>query len=200
MPALAGFAFCRRGGTPRNAPAVTYPSCERARGRGPARARGPAPCAIVIGSARADGTWRSLVAHLTGGQGVAGSNPAVPTGSRYFSNIVTPHKSQQKSHLVVQRLFQRRAPGPCHGAPPEHWPRRQSQAGRPVKGSKITGPLRTGTATPATANRRTPSPARRLTAGQTLTGNAAAAGAGRPGCKLAARQMSSRNSAPILYG
>ena len=28
---------------------------------------------------RADGTWRSLVAHLTGGQGVAGSNPAVPT-------------------------------------------------------------------------------------------------------------------------
>ncbi len=26
------------------------------------------------------GTWRSLVAHLTGGQGVAGSNPVVPTG------------------------------------------------------------------------------------------------------------------------
>lgn len=25
------------------------------------------------------GTWRSLVAHLTGGQGVAGSNPVVPT-------------------------------------------------------------------------------------------------------------------------
>jgi hypothetical protein len=25
------------------------------------------------------GTWRSPVAHLTGGQGVAGSNPAVPT-------------------------------------------------------------------------------------------------------------------------
>ena len=27
------------------------------------------------------GTWRSLVAHLTGGQGVAGSNPVVPTRS-----------------------------------------------------------------------------------------------------------------------
>jgi hypothetical protein len=27
------------------------------------------------------GTWRSLVAHLTGGQGVAGSNPVVPTGT-----------------------------------------------------------------------------------------------------------------------
>src|SRR5262249_49656314 len=38
-------------------------------------------CAKVIASAWADGTWRSLVAHLTGGQGVAGSNPAVPTGS-----------------------------------------------------------------------------------------------------------------------
>jgi hypothetical protein len=53
-----------------------------------ARARGPAPYAIVVGSARADGTWRSLVAHLTGGQGVAGSNPAVPTG---FSNTCTPN-------------------------------------------------------------------------------------------------------------
>jgi hypothetical protein len=28
------------------------------------------------------GTWRSLVAHLTGGQGVVGSNPAVPTQVR----------------------------------------------------------------------------------------------------------------------
>ena len=28
---------------------------------------------------RGNGTWRSLAAHLTGGQGVAGSNPAVPT-------------------------------------------------------------------------------------------------------------------------
>jgi hypothetical protein len=27
-----------------------------------------------------DGTWRSPVAHLNGVQGVAGSNPAVPTG------------------------------------------------------------------------------------------------------------------------
>src|SRR5215207_35279 len=26
-----------------------------------------------------DGMWRSLVAHLTGGQGVAGSNPVIPT-------------------------------------------------------------------------------------------------------------------------
>jgi hypothetical protein len=31
------------------------------------------------------GTWRSLVAHLTGGQGVAGSNPVVPTAKRVFA-------------------------------------------------------------------------------------------------------------------
>src|ERR1700681_2814632 len=31
------------------------------------------------GPASTDGTWPSLVGHLTGGQGVAGSNPAVPT-------------------------------------------------------------------------------------------------------------------------
>ena len=52
---------------------------------------------------------------MTGGQGVAGSNPAVPTGSEVFSNILTPHKSQQKSQLVVQRPFNRRAPIGCHG-------------------------------------------------------------------------------------
>src|SRR5215471_1057867 len=39
-----------------------------------------------------------------------------------------------------------------------------------VKGSKITEPPRSCTATPAAANPRTPSPAHRLTASQTLTG------------------------------
>ena len=29
------------------------------------------------------GMWRSLVAHLTGGQGVAGSNPVIPTNLRW---------------------------------------------------------------------------------------------------------------------
>ena len=31
---------------------------------------------------RANGLWRSLVAHLTGGQGVVGSNPASPTSMK----------------------------------------------------------------------------------------------------------------------
>jgi hypothetical protein len=38
-----------------------------------------APCVRVEAPRRGNGTWRSLVAHLTGGQGVVGSNPAVPT-------------------------------------------------------------------------------------------------------------------------
>ena len=50
--------------------------------------------------------------NVTGGQGVAGSNPAVPTGNRSFSNIITSHKSQQKSHLVVQ--WPCPATGRCH--------------------------------------------------------------------------------------
>ena len=34
---------------------------------------------VAAPAAVADGLWRSLVAHLTGGQGVAGSNPVSPT-------------------------------------------------------------------------------------------------------------------------
>ena len=60
--------------------------------------------------------------NVTGGQGVAGSNPAVPTSNRVFSNIITPHKSQQKSQLVVQRPFNRRAPIGCHGVLTGHVP------------------------------------------------------------------------------
>jgi len=33
----------------------------------------------------------------SGGQGVADSNPAIPTGNRAFSNMFVPHMSQQKS-------------------------------------------------------------------------------------------------------
>ena len=37
---------------------------------------------------------------VTGGQGVAGSNPAVPTGSEIFSNTLLPHQSQQRAILL----------------------------------------------------------------------------------------------------
>ena len=45
----------------------------------------------------------------SGGQGVAGSNPAVPTGSDIFSNTLLPHQSQQKSHSFVKWPFYGRA-------------------------------------------------------------------------------------------
>jgi hypothetical protein len=35
------------------------------------------------------GMWRSLVAHLTGGQGAAGSNPVIPTGTSSRSEAVS---------------------------------------------------------------------------------------------------------------
>jgi hypothetical protein len=40
-----------------------------------------------------DGMWRSLVAHLTGGQGVAGSNPVIPTNFQWSIPVtwVTVH-------------------------------------------------------------------------------------------------------------
>jgi hypothetical protein len=60
--------------------------------------------------------------NVTGGQGVAGSNPAVPTGNRPFSNIHPLRKSQQKSQLVVQRPLHRPPPRACHRAPPGHAP------------------------------------------------------------------------------
>jgi hypothetical protein len=44
------------------------------------------------------GMWRSLVAHLTGGQGVAGSNPVIPTGSNSRSEAVS-ERSEAVSFL-----------------------------------------------------------------------------------------------------
>jgi len=106
---------------------------------------------------------------VTGGQGVAGSNPAVPTGSRVFSNIAMPppEPSKEPSHREMA-LPEVRA---------DHVLRRSTRAfvkrtepTKPaVKGSKIAKPPRSCTATPPAANRRTPSPAHRLTATRTLT-------------------------------
>ena len=82
---------CRRvvGGWARTGselPAVLARDCHRT-GRAPLGARygreeGRGSAVASAGrcsTAGATGTWRSLVAHLTGGQGVAGSNPVSPT-------------------------------------------------------------------------------------------------------------------------
>jgi len=119
---------------------------------------------------------------VTGGQGVAGSNPAVSTGSDLFSKLFLLHQNQQKSQLVVQRLFHRPAPRACHGAAPEHVPRRQSRQADPARGPTITEPPRICTTTPDTCEPAAPSPAHPLTAGPTLTGAPQLPDAGRPAC------------------
>ena len=90
-----------------------------------------------------------------GGQGVAGSNPAVPTGNRVFSNIFAPHQSHQKSHSPSKRPSQRRAPIMFPGVLPAHLSSRQVQGSRPVKGSNIAEPPRPCTA-PGSSSHRDP--------------------------------------------
>ena len=49
------------------------------------------------------GAWRSLVAHYTGGVGVAGSNPAAPT--IYFKRTFEPAGPGRLQDLPLARLF-----------------------------------------------------------------------------------------------
>src|SRR5215207_2984005 len=48
--------------------------------------------------------WRSLVAHLTGGQGVAGSNPVIPTTSS-FTHVSVGSVILRISALLVKPVF-----------------------------------------------------------------------------------------------
>ena len=95
---------------------------------------------------------------VPGGQGVAGSNPAVPTGNRIFSNIRTARQSQQKSHSLSKRPSLRPALITRPGVLPGHMPNRQRHGSRPVKGSNTAKPPRLCKATRQPPNRRTQSP------------------------------------------
>jgi hypothetical protein len=58
--------------------------------------------------------WRSLVAHLTGGQGVAGSNPVIPTNSsREFPRCLALHRSTSIFNLDRGRLTSPLTRFPC---------------------------------------------------------------------------------------
>src|SRR3954451_7816977 len=59
------------------------------------------------------GTWRSLVAHLTGGQGVAGSNPVVPTVRRVFAG---EHLRGPFSYGPSSRIREHRPSSPATAA------------------------------------------------------------------------------------
>src|SRR6266571_4071784 len=56
-------------------------------------------CPVAAGAV-STGTWPSLVGHLTGGQGVAGSNPAVPTDFRTLVPRTGNESSHDRSHLA----------------------------------------------------------------------------------------------------
>jgi hypothetical protein len=77
--------------------------------------------------------------NVTGGQGVAGSNPAVPTSNRLFSNILPLRKSQQKSQLVAQRPLHRPAPR-APRRPTRTRAKTAEQASSPVTAPKTTEP------------------------------------------------------------
>jgi hypothetical protein len=49
------------------------------------------------------GLWRSLVAHLTGGQGVAGSNPVSPTNRLTIFSRDQASSAHAEHHLVASR-------------------------------------------------------------------------------------------------
>ena len=62
------------------------------------------PCGSLVKS-DTDGLWRSLVAHLTGGQGVVGSNPASPTKIDI---------RRRPTHVGRRLIFVMRLRYPCH--------------------------------------------------------------------------------------
>jgi hypothetical protein len=77
---------------------------------------------------------------MAGGQGVAGSNPAVPTGNRLFSNVFIPQESPQESQSRCKRPLTGMQPIMVYDVLPGHLPIRHSQRRRLVKGSKIAKP------------------------------------------------------------
>jgi hypothetical protein len=117
---------------------------------------------------------------VTGGQGVAGSNPAVPTGRRVIPNILMPPSEPTKEpfhrEMALPEAHAHHVPRP----PTRAFVDTAEPAKPAVKGSKIAEPPRICPATPTAANPRTPSPAHRLTASQTRTGPQKLWDAGRP--------------------
>ena len=131
---------------------------------------------------------------MTGGQGVAGSNPAVPTGNNTFRySYVSQEPTKEPTYCATALLETCADRVPRH--PYGHMPTRQSRLRPTVNEPKITEPPHICTATPPTANRRPPSPARPLIAGRTLTGVPQLRDASRPGCSHQARPRRRRREA-----
>jgi hypothetical protein len=115
-----------------------------------------------------------------GGQGVAGSNPAVPTGRQVFSNILMPPPEPTKEPFHREMALPEAHATMCPGLLPGHSSTRQSPRNRQSRGQRSPSHPGHCTATPAAANPRTPSPAHWLTVSQTRTGPQKLWDAGRP--------------------
>jgi len=98
--------------------------------------------------------------NVTGGQGVAGSNPAVPTGSQTFSNIFTPQEPAKEPTCCAMALLETcvdRVPRVLAG----HVPRRQSRRNRQSRGQRsLRHPDLTGGPDNLRTGRRHPRPHR----------------------------------------
>ena len=140
----------------------------------------PARLGTVLTWARTHSCRSPHSGNIPGGQGVAGSNPGVPTGNQNFSNIFPLRKSQQKSQLVVQRPLHRPAPRARHGAP-RRVPRQQNRQAHQSRRQRSLSHPGSARRPRTTANRPAHPPAHPLTTGRTLTGIPQLHDAGKPG-------------------
>ena len=96
--------------------------------------------------------------NVTGGQGVAGSNPAVPTGSRIVSNVFMPYREPAKEPISLRNDLLRPCADRVPRCPTRAFATTAELRCRLVKGSKIAEPL--------PKQPRSPGATRRLTAAQ----------------------------------
>jgi hypothetical protein len=94
----------------------------------------------------------------SGGQGVAGSNPAVPTGSQIFSNVFMPYREPAKEPISLRNDLLRPCADRVPRCPTRAFATTAELRSRLVKGSKIAEPL--------PEQPRSPGATRRLTAAQ----------------------------------
>ena len=95
---------------------------------------------------------------VPGGQGVAGSNPAVPTGSRIFSNVFMSYREPAKEPISLRNDLLRPCADRVPRCPTRAFATTAELRSRLVKGSKIAEPL--------PEQPRSPGATRRLTAAQ----------------------------------
>ena len=112
--------------------------------RGPTSGDGQ-PCRAIVEAGQVPSgpcrTTPSDARELTGGQGVAGSNPAVPTGSRIFSNVFMSYREPAKEPISLRNDLLRPCADRVPRCPTRAFATTAELRSRLVKGSKIAEPL-----------------------------------------------------------